>query len=321
MPRPLASQATQDPQGVRPLSKRPAGYLLAFLGGFLAPPAGLILSPLALFALNKLMLPKDGKRPNRFSRWALIGCVATTANFAALGVIGGRMIESDLKACNAGEKNACKKLIGADNVHERITNPAFAVMLKEHNAAMETERLARKAREDKEAKEKEARRQQEAQAREARQQQEAAARQQEEAARQEARVAEAKAKLQARLAKAEQEPAPVASKPQPAEPVPYMLAVINNGAPVNRDDITIRRFAYILEKFSKATGETEQETGDRLVYAWKLIEKEYGRRISLLDYAERVRKAYASLAMASNQNPTKLFEFALAATTVSVGNE
>lgn len=60
---------------VRPLSEKPAGYLLAVAGGLLGAPLGLIVSPGILFLLGKAMRAKDGKRPNRFAVWALIGII------------------------------------------------------------------------------------------------------------------------------------------------------------------------------------------------------------------------------------------------------
>jgi len=57
------------------LSERPAGYLLAVLGGALGAPYGLIISPLVLFALNILMKSRNGHQPPRFAAWALAGVI------------------------------------------------------------------------------------------------------------------------------------------------------------------------------------------------------------------------------------------------------
>lgn len=56
-----------------PLSQRPMGYALAVIGGTLGGPLGWVTSPLVLFVLNQVMPDKDGKTPNRFAAWALIG--------------------------------------------------------------------------------------------------------------------------------------------------------------------------------------------------------------------------------------------------------
>ena len=57
------------------LSKKPLGYLLAVLGGTFGGPLGLIASPLVLLILNNTMKEKDGKQPNRFLVWSLIGII------------------------------------------------------------------------------------------------------------------------------------------------------------------------------------------------------------------------------------------------------
>ena len=59
----------------RPLSNKKRGYLLAILGGTLGGPIGWITSPLVLYLLNKKLKEKDGKQPNRFKNWALIGII------------------------------------------------------------------------------------------------------------------------------------------------------------------------------------------------------------------------------------------------------
>ena len=59
----------------KPLSERPLGYGIAVLGGLLGAPLGLLVSPGVLFLLNKTMQGKEGKRPNRFATWALIGII------------------------------------------------------------------------------------------------------------------------------------------------------------------------------------------------------------------------------------------------------
>ena len=72
----------------KPLSEKPLGYLLAVAGGVLGGPIGLVASPLVLFGLNKVLVPSDGKAPNRFKAWALTGligapiCLGITAAIA-----------------------------------------------------------------------------------------------------------------------------------------------------------------------------------------------------------------------------------------------
>jgi hypothetical protein len=66
----------------KPLSQRPVGYGLAVLGGTLGGPIGLFASPIVLLILNKVMQEKDGKQPNRFLRWGLIGIIAAPLSVA-----------------------------------------------------------------------------------------------------------------------------------------------------------------------------------------------------------------------------------------------
>lgn len=191
---PLTNQATKSPTNAQPLSERPVGYLLALIGGFLALPTGIILSPLALFSLNKLMVMKDDKRPNRFSRWVLIGCVAVPVNLALLITFGNKVIESNVAACNAGATATCRKLLDSENFYSKITNPAFPAILKEHEAMKEKERLAELKRKKMEKEQAEAAEMRKAEARKAKQQQEAETREA-------ARLRDAQAKVQERLTK------------------------------------------------------------------------------------------------------------------------
>jgi len=61
--------------GEEPLSETPKGYLLAIAGGLLGGLPGLFASPLVLLGLNNVMKSTEGKRPNRFRAWALIGII------------------------------------------------------------------------------------------------------------------------------------------------------------------------------------------------------------------------------------------------------
>jgi len=66
----------------KPLSERPLGYGLALLGGLLGAPLGLLTSPAVLYVLNQQMKPKEGKQPNRFAAWALIGIIGAPISLA-----------------------------------------------------------------------------------------------------------------------------------------------------------------------------------------------------------------------------------------------
>jgi hypothetical protein len=313
---------TPDLKDARPLSERPLGYFLAFLGGGLAMPFGFIYSPLVLFALSKIMISVDGKQPNRFARWALIGCIAVPVNIAIFAGIGNRMIDDQVKACNSGDKNVCRELVNTESAHDKITNPAFSSMIKEKQEqqikekaaqlkAVESEQAAREARERKEEesknKEKAA---------------QLALLESKRAAREAKKKEEEDLRNRARLAKQTKDSRINGSPKQAdAKSIPYMMATINNDGPVRENDITVARFRFILDKFASATGETEEQVGDRIVAMWKIVEKDYGRKVALLDYAERVRRMYDSLSLSTNSGGSKLLEFCLAAVTVSIGNE
>ncbi len=69
------------------LSERKRGYLIAILFGTFGFPLGWITSPLVLYVLNKKLKEKDGKVPNRFLRWALIGIIGAPLSFAPIFLI------------------------------------------------------------------------------------------------------------------------------------------------------------------------------------------------------------------------------------------
>jgi hypothetical protein len=61
--------------------------VLAVLGGLIGSPLGLLTSPGVLFLLNKNMKGKEGKQPNRFAVWALIGIIGAPVSMV-LGRLG-----------------------------------------------------------------------------------------------------------------------------------------------------------------------------------------------------------------------------------------
>jgi len=73
---------TTNPQ--KPLSEKPLGYLLAVLGGTLGAPLGWITSPVVLVILNNVMKEKEGKQPNRFLVWSLIGIIGAPISLAPI---------------------------------------------------------------------------------------------------------------------------------------------------------------------------------------------------------------------------------------------
>ena len=76
------TSSTQDQQ--KPLSKKPLGYFLTVLGGTLGGPIGWIVSPVVMVILNNIMKEKDGKHPNRFLVWGLIGIIGAPISLAPI---------------------------------------------------------------------------------------------------------------------------------------------------------------------------------------------------------------------------------------------
>lgn len=70
------------------LSQKPLGYLLALLGGTLGGPIGWIISPAVLLILNNTMTSKDGKQPNRFLIWSLIGIIGAPLSLSPIIMSG-----------------------------------------------------------------------------------------------------------------------------------------------------------------------------------------------------------------------------------------
>lgn len=66
----------------KPLSEKVFGYFIAFLGGTLGGPIGLVASPVVLLILNSALKQKDDKQPNRFLIWSLIGIVGAPLSLA-----------------------------------------------------------------------------------------------------------------------------------------------------------------------------------------------------------------------------------------------
>jgi len=92
---PLREAKTPSPTTFqKPLSKKPLGYLLAILGGSLGAPLGWITSPIVLVILNNVMKEKDGKQPNRFLVWSLIGIVGAPLSLAPIIILGSIVNET-----------------------------------------------------------------------------------------------------------------------------------------------------------------------------------------------------------------------------------
>lgn len=69
----------------------------------------------------------------------------------------------------------------------------------------------------------------------------------------------------------------------------YQLATINKGGYVNENDITVKRFRYLLRILESKTHNSKQEICDMSVHAvQKLLRDKYGVEMSLLTFMESV---------------------------------
>lgn len=105
----------------RPLSRTKRGVFIALLGGVLAGPLGIIVSPLVLFLVSHIK--KDG---NRFLVWAIIGLPASIVLWAAqvtvLMIIGMAMMEAD-----ALGRNGMKEWRQLTNAKDLMPSPDWCI--------------------------------------------------------------------------------------------------------------------------------------------------------------------------------------------------
>ena len=157
---------SSDKKDQRSLSSKKRGYLLAILGGTLGLSIGMVVSPLVLFGLNRTMKEKDGKKPNVFKRWALIGIVGAPLCFS----VSGFLDDQDFQR-NDGRDERCEtllekyssKLKASKSDREKVTNPiaipVIEKMAADNKAALEKqekEKAAKKVAKAKEKREREA---------------------------------------------------------------------------------------------------------------------------------------------------------------------
>jgi hypothetical protein len=96
----------KTPQDKAPLSKRPLGYLIAVLGGALGGPIGLVMSPLALLAVNYIMKSKDEKQPNIFLAWSLIGILGAPLSIGLFSLTSESVRQSLRQSFERGRQAA-----------------------------------------------------------------------------------------------------------------------------------------------------------------------------------------------------------------------
>ncbi|MEA3414247.1 MAG: hypothetical protein U9Q99_01850 [Nanoarchaeota archaeon] len=85
------------------------------------------------------------------------------------------------------------------------------------------------------------------------------------------------------------------------ESIEDKLATINAGKYIEKDDITINRFRYLLDTLEKKTKNTKQEIADMSVAALEKVAKEkYGLDITLLELMEGANNSIPEEAMGTD---------------------
>lgn len=82
------------------------------------------------------------------------------------------------------------------------------------------------------------------------------------------------------------EKASASTATQPQESLEYMLAGLNAGHSVPRDDITVKRFRYLLTEIQSKTVNTQKEIADMTYRAQLILRDDYGKDVRLLDLME-----------------------------------
>jgi len=112
------------------LSQKPLGYLLAILGGTLGAPIGWIMSPVVLLILNNVMPEKDGKHPNRFLAWALVGIIGAPLSLAPIMIGAG----SDKTASRSNQNEQVSQNSPSDNINanEQVASNSTGVNMQNY---------------------------------------------------------------------------------------------------------------------------------------------------------------------------------------------
>ena len=101
-------------------------------------PVGWVVSPLVLFGLNRTMKEKDGKKPNIFKRWALIGIVGAPLCLTASSFLVEGDFQRKVNRCNNGKDERCEVLLenysSRLNINkedrDKVTNPVAIPFLE-----------------------------------------------------------------------------------------------------------------------------------------------------------------------------------------------
>ncbi len=70
----------------------------------------------------------------------------------------------------------------------------------------------------------------------------------------------------------------------------YKLAVISKGGYVKENDITVKRFRYLLNSIQSITNDSDTDIGDMTVKTQQILRDKYGKKVNLLELMESARK-------------------------------
>ena len=76
--------------------------------------------------------------------------------------------------------------------------------------------------------------------------------------------------------------------------IAFKLASIDKGKIINRDDVSVNRFRYLLKTLDDKTSETKVQIADMTVKAQQILRDEYGKEVSLMFLMENVNDAIPS---------------------------
>jgi len=104
-------------------------------------------------------------------------------------------------------------------------------------------------------------------------------------------------------------------------PLEQKLGSIDAGHRVDKDDITVKRFRYLLDSLHDASGVDPETIADKVVWARNNLRDKYGRKDeSALDVMEGLNNAYKAKDL-TNMRGTENFNAILAFIVVSVGDK
>ena len=76
-----------------------------------------------------------------------------------------------------------------------------------------------------------------------------------------------------------------------SESLEYMLAALDAGGYISRNDVTIDRFRYLLKSLEAKTGNSQQSIADITVRGQELARTKYGRQYKLIELMESANRA------------------------------